>query len=257
MRTGAPTVDRVAVVSGGGTGIGRATARALARDGAHVLILGRRLHVLESAAENIRTELGEASISFLRADVTDVDDVGVVADHVRSAHGTIDAVVNNAGAGSGRQGEGLGGVAATWRATFESNVLSAALLTNALSPMLRRPGGSVVLVSSMASKSGGGGGAYVAAKGALNAWVLALTAELAPQGIRSNVVVPGYTPDTELFGAGMPKELHERIVSRIALGRAGRSDDVAGAIRFLVSEEASFITGQVLDVAGGVLPPNM
>lgn len=69
--------------------------------------------------------------------------------------------------------------------------------------------------------------------------------------------VPGYTPDTELFGSGMPQALHDRIVSRIALGRAGRAADVAGVIRFLVSPEASFVTSQVIDVAGGVLPPNM
>ena len=144
-----------------------------------------------------------------------------------------------------------------WRSTYDQNVISAVMLTTALGPMLRRPGGRIVLVSSMASRSGGGGGAYVAAKGALNAWVLALTTEYAPQGITANVVVPGYTPDTELFGSGMPQALHDRIVSRIALGRPGRAADIAAMIRFLVSPEASFVTSQVIEVAGGVLPPNV
>lgn len=83
--------------------------------------------------------------------------------------------------------------------------------------------------------------------------MLALTAEYAPQGITANVVVPGYTPDTELFGSGMPQALHDRI----ALGRAGRAADIAAMIGFLVSPEASFVTSQVIEVAGGALPPNM
>jgi 3-oxoacyl-[acyl-carrier protein] reductase len=250
-------MNRVVIVSGGGTGIGRATARAIAADGAHVLILGRREEVLEAAATDIAAELGNDSISWLRADVTDPADVEAVATHVGSAFGTIDAVVNNAGGGADPAGDDLAGLASSWRSTFEKNVISAVMLTHALAPMLRRPGGSIVLVSSMATRSGGGGGAYVAAKGALNAWVLALTTEMAPQGITANVVAPGYTPDTELFGSGMPKELHERIVSRIALGRAGRSADMAGVIRFLVSSDASFVTGQVIEVAGGMKPPNL
>jgi len=245
------------VVSGGGTGIGKASASAIAADGAHVLLLGRREEVLEAATAELNRELGASSASYLRADVSDPDDVGAVAAHVRSTYGVIDAVVNNAGGGAGVAGEGLAALADTWRATYDQNVVTAVLLTGALSPFLRRPGGSVVLISSMASKSGGGGGPYVAAKGALNAWVLALTAELAPQGITANVVAPGYTPDTELFGAGLPEEIHDRIVERIALGRAGRAADVAGVIRFLVSPEASFVTGQIIDVAGGILPPKL
>jgi 3-oxoacyl-[acyl-carrier protein] reductase len=250
-------MNRVVVISGGGTGIGRATAQAIAAEGAHVLILGRRAEVLEATASDINKEIGEGSVSFLRADVTDPSDVSAVAAHVRLTFGTIDALVNNAGGGADPAGDDLAGLASSWRSTYDKNVVSAVMLTHALSPMLRRPGGAVVLVSSMATRSGGGGGAYVAAKGALNAWVLALTTELAPQGITANVVAPGYTPDTELFGPGLPEEMHKQIVSRIALGRAGRSKDMAGVIRFLVSPDAAFVTGQVIDVAGGLKPPNL
>jgi len=250
-------VGAIVVVSGGGTGIGRATARALADGGSQVLILGRRLDVLERTAAEIGAETESGRVSFLRADVTSPTDVDAVAEYVESTYGTIDAVVNNAGGGGVPPGSGLGGLADAWRSTYDVNVISAVLLTTALGPMLRRPGGRIVLVSSMASRSGGGGGAYVAAKGALNAWVLALTTEYAPQGITANVVVPGYTPDTELFGSGMPQALHDRIVSRIALGRAGRAADIASVIGFLVSPEAAFVTSQVIEVAGGSLPPNI
>jgi 3-oxoacyl-[acyl-carrier protein] reductase len=245
-------MSRTVVVSGGGSGIGKATARALAADGDHVVILGRRLESLEAAA----VEIGRDSVSVVPVDLRDVEQVEQVSDRIAAEHGTIDALVNNAGGGDGSvPGVGLAEVAAAWRRSWEQNVLSAALLTSALLPTLRKPGGSIVLVGSMASRTGGGGGPYGAAKGALDAWVLDLSSSLGPLGITANVVSPGYTPDTELFGPGLPQELHDRAVARTALGRAGRAADVAGVIRFLVSPEASYVTGQVIEVDGGSLPP--
>ena len=144
-----------------------------------------------------------------------------------------------------------------WRATFDQNALTAVLLTSGFLPILRRPGGRIVLIGSMASRSGGGTPAYGAVKAMLNSWVLHLTAQYGPDGITANAVLPGYTPDTELFGDGMPQDVHDRIVSRIAAGRAGRSDDIGAAVAYLVSPDAAFVTGQQLEVHGGSLPPNV
>ena len=249
------TTPHVAVISGGATGIGRATADALATDGYHVVLIGRREEKLRAAVGELHA--AGASASWISGDASDAAAMARVAEHVAAAHDVIDAVVNNAGGGSAPHDGSLVGVAGAWRHVFEQNVMSAVLLTEALAPLLRRPGGRIVLVSSMAARSGGGSPEYAAAKAALHGWVLALTTRYARDGITANVVAPGYTPDTELFGDGLPAEIHDRIVSRIAVGRAGRSADVAAAIRYLVSPDASFVTSQVLEVSGGVMPPNL
>jgi len=250
-------VDRFFVVSGGGTGIGRAIAGRLAGDGDRVLIIGRRDDVLARAAAEINKGAGADLVSWHAADASEPRAVEAVAVLVQEKlGGVVDGVVNNAGGGGGAAST-LDEVATHWRDMFAKNVLSAVLLTTALGPMLRRPGGRVVLVSSMATRSGGGGGSYVAVKAALNGWVLALTADLGPEGITANVVLPGYTPDTELFGPGLPPQIHDAIVARSALGRAGSSADIAGVVRFLLSDDASFVTSQLIEVSGGVLPPRL
>jgi 3-oxoacyl-[acyl-carrier protein] reductase len=250
-------VDRFFVVSGGGTGIGRAVAGRLAGDGDRVLIIGRRGDVVARAAAEINRDAGSDLVSWHAADASDPRAVEAVAELVEAKlGGVVDGVVNNAGGGGG-DGSTLDEVAAHWQEMFAKNVLSAVLLTTALRPMLRRPGGRVVLISSMATRSGGGGGSYVAVKAALNGWVLALTADLGPEGITANVVLPGYTPDTELFGPGLPQQIHDAIVARSALGRAGSSADIAGVVRFLLSDDASYVTSQLVEVNGGILPPRL
>jgi 3-oxoacyl-[acyl-carrier protein] reductase len=249
--------EPVVVISGGGTGIGRATARLLALSGSQVLILGRRPETLDRAVQEIEAETRPGAITSMAADVSNPDAVTAVAEHVAATYGTIDAIVNNAGGAGGRPGTSLADIAQSWRDAYEQNVLTAVLLTTALAPYLRRPGGRIVLVSSMSSRSGGAGGPYGSAKAALNGWVLALTAQYAREGITANVVAPGYIPGTELSPTGMPQEILDRIVSRIAAGRVGSADEVAEVIRFLVSPEASWVTSQVIELQGGLLPPNM
>ena len=161
---------RVAVVSGGGTGIGRAIAAGLAQDGFEVVIVGRRPDVLAATADALNNGGPSGRVGWRVADLTDPAAVQELADGLRDDHGTIDALVNNAG-GTGREAPAtLAEVARLWRASFDQNVLSAVLLTEAVAPLLRRPGGRIVLIGSMTSRTGGGGAAYGAAKAALNGW---------------------------------------------------------------------------------------
>jgi 3-oxoacyl-[acyl-carrier protein] reductase len=147
---------RLAVVSGGGTGIGRATAGMLAGEGYDVLIVGRRPEVLSAAVKWIGPQAFPVT-----ADVSDPAQIPAVVEAI--AGRPVDVLVNNAGAYLGGDESTLDQTAARWRATFDSNVLTAVLLTTALSPALRRPGGRIILTSSVAAQKGGGG-PYSAAK---------------------------------------------------------------------------------------------
>ncbi|MCU4186797.1 SDR family oxidoreductase [Acidiferrimicrobium sp. IK] len=149
-------MQRIYVVSGGGTGIGRAIARSLAVQGDQVVIVGRRAAVLDATAREIDDATVPGRVRPYALDGTDPEAVAAFADALGDEHEVIDGVINNAGGSTAPRGD-LSGVAAAWRQTFEENVMTAVLLTTALAPLLRRPGGRVVLVSSMATRSGGGG----------------------------------------------------------------------------------------------------
>jgi 3-oxoacyl-[acyl-carrier protein] reductase len=235
-------MSRVIVVSGGGTGIGRATAAAFAAAGERVVILGRRADVLEEAA-------GQIGAEWHAADLADPDQVQAVADQLD----TVDVLVNNAG-GITSLGpkDTLADVAAAWQCDFDNNVLTAVLLTTALRPKLRRPGGRVILMSSIAALRGGGG-AYSGAKAALHGWGLDLATELGPEGITVNLVAPGYVAETEFFGTRNTQAAHAARVRQTLVNRAGAPDDIAAAIRYLASPEAGYVTGQILQVNGGAL----
>ncbi|MGI4895892.1 MAG: SDR family NAD(P)-dependent oxidoreductase [Janthinobacterium lividum] len=243
--------ERIAVVTGGGTGIGKAIAQQLVNDGFHVVVAGRRMATLERAVE----EIG-GSVQARPLDASDPGDVQRFVDSLARDFTTIDALVLNAGGVTAPGGDDLASLAAQWRADYDQNMLTAVLLSSAALPLLPRPGGRIVSIGSMSSRTGGGSPSYVAAKSALNGWVLALSARTAPEGITANVVVPGFVPGTELGGGGeLPPEVADRIVARIARGRAGRPQDAAAAVGFLLTPAAEFITGQVIEVNGGTLPP--
>lgn len=236
---------RTIVVTGGGTGIGRAIAERFAEEPAQVYLVGRRKEVLERTA----AELGERATA-VPADLTDLDDVQRVAEIFDDR--PVDVLVNNAGGLVKEREPGLEGTAEHYRRTVESNLLSAMILTEALWSKLTRPGARVVNISSIAAQRGGGE-AYAAAKAGLIGWLYGLAQKGGGDQITVNAVSPGYVQDTEFFNDEGRSPRHDRLVAETMLGRAGTPEDIAGAVRFLASPDAAWITGQVLSVNGGAL----
>jgi NAD(P)-dependent dehydrogenase (short-subunit alcohol dehydrogenase family) len=238
-------MTRLAVVSGGGTGIGRATAGMLAGEGYDVIIAGRRPEVLADAVKWIGPQA-----TAVTADVSDPDQIPAVVEAV--AGRPVDVLVNNAGAFITGDDSTLQSVAAHWRATFDSNVLTAVLLTDALLPLLRRPGGRIILTSSIAAQRGGGG-PYSAAKAALHGMVFDLATRLGPEGITANVISPGYVVDSEFFEGRMTEAGHRARVDATLVKRPGEPSDIAETVRWLTGPGGGFVTGQIINVNGGTV----
>jgi 3-oxoacyl-[acyl-carrier protein] reductase len=245
-------MSRVAYVSGGGTGIGRATAAALARDGWAVVVLGRRPEPLAGTVEAVRAELPGAEVAAVTADLAEPDQVERAVEAAAAVAGpAVDAVVNTAGGTSPLPAGTLAEVAAEWWDEWRLNVLTAVLLTTAVFPRLRTPDARVVTLSSIAALRGGG--SYGAAKAGLHPWTWDLAARLGPDGT-ANVVAPGYVEDTEFFRDSMTPQRRESLVGQTATGRPGRPADVAETIRWLLTPAAGHISGQIIQVNGGALP---
>ncbi|MCM2419463.1 SDR family oxidoreductase [Streptomyces sp. RKAG293] len=240
-------VGRNIVVTGGGTGIGRAIATRLAGSGDRVTIVGRRRDVLRATAEELRGEHG-LDVTPVDCDLADPDEVETALTRLPDR---VDVLVNNAGSREPATGPGPHGVRARWRGDFERNVLTAVLLTESLRDRLTTDGGRVITVTSVAALRGGG--SYGASKAALHAWNHSLAAQLGPQGVTCNIVAPGTVAGTEFFGARLDDAELTRRAGRTLVGRVGRPADVAAAVVFLASPEAAFITGEILQCNGGEL----
>ncbi|MFF4652571.1 SDR family NAD(P)-dependent oxidoreductase [Streptomyces sp. NPDC001380] len=245
--------ERLAVVSGGGTGIGKAIARELAGCGHRVAIIGRRAEVLAAAAR----EIDPVRILPVAADLTDPAQVTAAAARI-AEHGPVDVLVNNAGAvTTAPADDSLEALAAGWRRDLETNLLTAVLLTTALGEQLRRPGGRLIMISSSAAQRGGSGpysaGSYAAAKAAMHGWALGLARQWGTEGITVNVLAPGYIADTEIFGEQWTPEFHAVKVADTLVGRAGTPTDVAAAVGYLASPAAGYLTGQIIGLNGGAV----
>ena len=238
---------RTVVITGGGTGMGRAMAAWLASDGDRVVILGRREEVLKETAAQL---VGE--VIWRQCDVSESDQVEeFVSWLVREVAPTLDVLINNAGgtASLPLQAGPHEFAQFAWE-MLATNLVGAYVMTRALLPHLRRPGGRVVNISSIAAFRGGGD-MYSAAKAGLVGLTYSLARELGPEGITVNAVAPGLVLETEFFGDRMTDERRERHVAETPMRRAGRPEDIAQAVRYLASTSASFVTGEVLHVNGG------
>jgi 3-oxoacyl-[acyl-carrier protein] reductase len=245
--------DRVALVTGASSGIGAATAAALAAQGARVAIGWYRN--AEGAAEVLRgIEAAGGRGIILQADVRDVAAIDKMVETVTSRLGPIDILVNNAGSLVKRFPiRDL--TEAGWDEVLTLNLKSAVFCSRAVaSSMIARKRGAIVNVGSVAGHNGGGPGAgpYAAAKAGLAAFTKSLAKELAPHGIRANAVAPGVidTPFHEVFST---PEMMKNFVAAIPLGRVGTPMECAAAIAFLASDAASFIVGETIEINGGLL----
>lgn len=240
---------RGALVTGGGSGIGRATAARLLREGARIVINGRRQDVLDDTLRDLQ-QLGE--VAAVRADVSQDDEVERLIAEALGWLGRIDVLVNSAGI----DGAGVGTLEldpAAWRRVLEVNLTGPFLMARAVARhMAAVGGGAIVNVSSLNGVAAEPHFAeYNSAKGGLDMLTRSLAVDLIDDNIRVNAVCPGYilTPMTERYIAD--PAVRGAITAAIPMGRVGDPSEVASAIAFLVSDDASYITGELLVVDGG------
>jgi 3-oxoacyl-[acyl-carrier protein] reductase len=240
---------KTAIVTGAGTGIGRATARLLAERGARVVAAGLQPDALRETVKTI-TDAGGAAIA-VDADVSDPDAIEAVAARAQEAFGGTDVLVNNAAIypiGPWHEMD-----AAQWDAVFATNIRGYFLMARAVRPqMIARGGGAVVSVASVTFFTGNALLlAYVASKGAVIGFTRALAREAGPDGIRANAVTPGAFPTAATEIHADQEGLWRDVLESQSIKRRGDVDDVARAIVFFASDDASFVTGQTLLVDGG------
>lgn len=244
---------KVAIVTGGSMGIGRATALQLAREGAHVVACARRKPRLDDLATEIASFGGK--FTPVELDVGNLDDFARLIADTATEHGRLDLLVNNAPSVIG--GMILDQKIEDWRANFGVSVESVFIgVQAAMKVMVPQGSGSIVNISSVSSlRAGQAAGAYSAAKAAVNQFTMCAAMEAGPHNVRVNVVAPGAVETPGLDASVMKNEAMKKLMGdAIPMKRIGTAEEMAEAICFLGSEDASFINGVILPVDGGKNP---
>lgn len=242
---------RIVVVTGGGSGIGRAIAETFAREQCQVVIVGRT----EAKLCKVVSELGE-NVSWQQADVSQRDQVQLLAKNIIDQFGRVDVLVNNAGFVLGADTNmSLEDAEEAWDAVLNTNLKGSFLMTVSLARYMPRPGGRIINISSIAAYTGGsrsGSTAYAAAKAGVLGLTRGFARELSSQGITVNAVAPGFVANTEFTG-DWTEERVRSIIAETPVARGGRVNDISAAVHYLASPEASFVTGEILHANGGWL----
>jgi len=239
---------RTALVTGASQGIGRACALALAQAGVRVALAARNEDKLNQVAAEIASQGGSAAVFTL--DLASEESIKACAKAAIAHFGSIEILVNNAGIT--RDTLSLRMKRADWDDVLQTNLTGTFLMTQAmLSPMLKARWGRIISITSVVGETGQAGQAnYAASKAGLIGLTKSLARELASRNITANAVAPGYIETA--MTAVLDEKQRTSMLAQIPLGRAGTDADIAGAVCFLASEEASYITGHVLDVNGGM-----
>jgi len=240
--------DQVALITGAGRGIGRAIAEQFAKEGAKIAIVELRGEDANAAADQIKADGGEA-LGF-EGDVTNYERATQVVDELLQQWGKIDILVNNAGVIRDKLLMAM--EPEDWRIVLDVNTCGAFNYTRAVIPhMVRARRGCIINISSVSATFGGRGQVnYAASKGAINSFTRSLASEVAKRGVRVNAIAPGMI-ETEMSKA-VRSSWGDEILKTIPLKRFGKPEDIAAVALFLASPAASYVTGQVIAVDGGI-----
>lgn len=246
------TQERIVIVTGGGSGIGKAIASQFANQNDQVIIIGRTESKLKMACEAIGK-----NADYIVADISQRIQVEQAIQTIVETYNTVDVLVNNAGFVERLDATmPLEDAEAIWDSQLGTNLKGAMLLSVGLAPFLRRDGGRIINISSIAAYTGGSRGGvigYAAAKAGLHGLSCALARELSPQGITVNTISPGLIGETDFFGGGLTAERIRSVSEQIPVGRPGKPSEIASLVCFLASPQAAYITGEIIHANGGWL----